>query len=523
MIQPTKRQKTKITHAGRTIYLNNKELLIALKESNENKKMSDTLAKMLQKLCARYGTKGNFVNYCVDSQTEALTKQGWKTHADITTDDEILSYDIDTKQLTWSAIFDIYRNPTYDGLMHKLTTLGLDALVTPNHKFVSNERGIIPVEDIINNDHIILTGLPVEQSISIHDDYFIELVGWIVANAQFGINPSPNCSISISQQLGPNSDRIRDCLTHCNVIHTEYIKNNSMIFTCTGSTITDIYQSIAPNGVLSSLFITELTQPQRLILVYTIINGDGWITPSNELIYYQTCKLRMDAFLMLCTISGSTTTTTNNTVDCNSPLYQIIIHNKPITSCMAGCINFHDSNYRKIGDRNHEHNVPTVQYQGMIWCPQTEYGTFMCRRNGSIYITGNTYNEDMQSYAMLMLTRTWQSFNAEKGSNPFAFFTQCIKHSFIQYLNQEKRHRNIRDMLIVQQGLSASFGFMEESDQHFVDDEQCYEFHKAAASQLYQYNLLSDESPITRDETGSAIDDTVDFTSNIDDNTELTY
>ncbi len=100
-----------------------------------------------------------------------------------------------------------------------------------------------------------------------------------------------------------------------------------------------------------------------------------------------------------------------------------------------------------------------------------------------------TYNEDMQAYAMLMLVRTWASFNPEKSSNPFAFYTQCIKHSLIQYLNQEKRHRMIRDTLLVEQGLDPSFSFQESySDSHIVDDEEDYQhlqqIHHETNSQL---------------------------------------
>lgn len=95
-----------------------------------------------------------------------------------------------------------------------------------------------------------------------------------------------------------------------------------------------------------------------------------------------------------------------------------------------------------------------------------------------------TYNEDMQAYAMLMLVKTWNSFNPEKSSNPFAFFTQCIKNSFIQYLNQEKRQRDIRDAQLVDKGLSPSYTYqmehaarmkqhqeVAEHDQHFDDDD----------------------------------------------------
>lgn len=532
MATPTKRQRSTIKHEGRTIYLNNKELLIALKESNEQGKMTDTLAKMLQKLCAKYATIGKFVNYCVDDQTEALTQNGWKSHEELTKDDVILSYDTDTKQLTWSQIFDIYKNAEYDGLMHKLTTQGMDALVTPNHKFVSSERGIIPVEDIICNEHIVLTGLPVEQSLSIHNDYFVELVGWAITEGQFSTKGKNKHAISISQKVGPKADRIRECLNNLQINHKEYTRNDIVIFNCTGSIISNIYQTITPNRVLSNSFIVSLTQSQKLLLIHTMVEGDGWTRPSGELAYSQKCKLHTDAFLMLCTLAGLTTSTKQ--ITCTTPVsktkpnggfsqvYQVIIYDKPKLQCKAESINFHGGKQIPGGVCEDKPNLPTVQYKGTIWCPQTEYGTFMCRRNGQVYITGNTYNDDMQGYAMLMLVRTWKSFDAEKGSNPFAFFTQCIKHSFIQYLNQEKRHRNIRDTLMVQQGLSASFGFMDDSDQHFVDDEQDYEYHKTAATELYQYNTATEENPIVRNEIGEVVD-IVDFNIEVKDNIELTF
>lgn len=75
-----------------------------------------------------------------------------------------------------------------------------------------------------------------------------------------------------------------------------------------------------------------------------------------------------------------------------------------------------------------------------------------------------TYNDDMQSYAMLMIVKTWQGFDPAKSSNPFAWFTQCIKNSFIQYLNYEKRHRDVRDEILIEQGMSPSFGYSYDFD-----------------------------------------------------------
>lgn len=87
-----------------------------------------------------------------------------------------------------------------------------------------------------------------------------------------------------------------------------------------------------------------------------------------------------------------------------------------------------------------------------------------------------SYNQDMQSYAMLSLVKTWNSFNPEKGSNPFAFFTQCIKNSFRQYLNHERKHRDIRDAELMKQGLNPSYGYESGiRDTNLFEDEQ--DFH----------------------------------------------
>ena len=73
-----------------------------------------------------------------------------------------------------------------------------------------------------------------------------------------------------------------------------------------------------------------------------------------------------------------------------------------------------------------------------------------------------TYNEDMQAYAMMMLVKTWGAFNPEKNTNAFAFYTQCIHSSFLQFLNQERRQRDIRDSLLMDKGMTPSFTFQME-------------------------------------------------------------
>lgn len=80
-----------------------------------------------------------------------------------------------------------------------------------------------------------------------------------------------------------------------------------------------------------------------------------------------------------------------------------------------------------------------------------------------------SYNEDMQAAAMTSLVATWRSFDETKYSNPFAYFTQCVYHSFLQMLNKEKRHRITRDKLLIDADMNPSFSYYDE-EQHMYSD-----------------------------------------------------
>jgi len=122
-----------------------------------------------------------------------------------------------------------------------------------------------------------------------------------------------------------------------------------------------------------------------------------------------------------------------------------------------------------------------------------------------------TYIDDMRSYALMMLVRTWNGFDPAKSNNPFAFFTQCIKNSFIQYLNQERRQRIVRDELLLGQGLNPSYAFTDnERAEAYVDDEQDFDAAKEAANILKKIETQFD-SPIERDDTGEIIDNSIEL------------
>lgn len=81
-----------------------------------------------------------------------------------------------------------------------------------------------------------------------------------------------------------------------------------------------------------------------------------------------------------------------------------------------------------------------------------------------------SFREDMISEAMVDLSKNALKFNPEKSNNPFAFYTTCIYHSFIGFLNAERKHRRIRDELLVELGENPSFGFQDEYKANMSDE-----------------------------------------------------
>ena len=123
-----------------------------------------------------------------------------------------------------------------------------------------------------------------------------------------------------------------------------------------------------------------------------------------------------------------------------------------------------------INNRDLLIEVALSKEQGRLTDKLAHMLTMLCKRYATKgnYV-GYTYNDDMQAYAMMMICRTWHKFDPLKSNNPFAFYTQCIKHSFIQFLNQEKRQRDIRDELLVKNGLNPSLTY-QMNNERFGDN-----------------------------------------------------
>lgn len=105
-------------------------------------------------------------------------------------------------------------------------------------------------------------------------------------------------------------------------------------------------------------------------------------------------------------------------------------------------------------EKSHKQNRMTEELGRML--------LLLCQRYIQIpRFSKYTYTDDMQGFALMTICRVWKSFDASKSQNPFAYFTQCIHHAYFQYNNSERKQRDIKDEIRINNGLNASYNYAE--------------------------------------------------------------
>jgi hypothetical protein len=101
---------------------------------------------------------------------------------------------------------------------------------------------------------------------------------------------------------------------------------------------------------------------------------------------------------------------------------------------------------------------------GMIWMIAERYS-----RKGNF--VGYSFREDMVAAAIANLCNNALKFNPEKSANPFSFYTTAIHNSFLQYMADEKKHRKVRDRLLIESGANPSYNYGGEENHEVVDSD----------------------------------------------------
>jgi hypothetical protein len=340
---------------------------------------------------------------CVDPDTQALTRRGWKCYWEIEDEDEILTLNPVTDEIEWQSPSAVSVYP-YKGEMHRWTGK-VDALTTPNHRWLAEvphgrahtrrtEREIV-FSSVHPSQGQLVTGGGTPMAFADQPkwaDELVETVGWYVTEGVDHYNRAGFHTIRISQKnTSPHIGRIRrlaawwrDQDMTCNEWKPTAKGIIDFYF---GKRSNDLLEEAAPGKQLTPEFLCSLTYAQARLLYETLLDGDGCRTRGQER-WTQIDIFRVAGFQMLSGMLGM-----------RGRYFQEKVTN-------------YQSRYTSLRElvANHEE---IIEYDGNVWCPTVPNSIWFARRNGTTYWTGNTALEGTRqvfSYTELWTEDAMQAF-----------------------------------------------------------------------------------------------------------------
>ena len=355
---------------------------------------------------------------CFDEATEILTNNGWRSWNTVSLGDQIVTWD--NGEYRYAPCENLYLKPVSTGLMKRITGKGMDALVTENHrwkvKFPSGLYHVVETSQLKKTHRIPSSGEFKEWGRSDYPDDFFTMLGWYLSE---GTNKNfHNIVISQNETRYPkNCDEIRATLNRLGELGHErtlpYKKLDGTTSCQTyfrwGGTLASKARELGKSPDES--FLMSISEGQARLLFDAMNKGDGCrINGGSDNWKYSTCDLKLAKFYQtLCILLGYSSSMVSEKITWKCGKYG------PTNKLV----------YRIYVSRRSFKQVDTLDirdelYSGRIWCVSTKVGTVVARRDGKIYVSGN-------SWVFSDLYEAWRNgspdidvFHATKYDSPYA-------------------------------------------------------------------------------------------------------
>jgi hypothetical protein len=388
-------------------------------------------------------------SYCVDVSTEILTASGWQQFYSLRPEDEVLTLNPETWMTEWQPCQAVYVFPPQEREMLLMESARFSSLTTLDHRWLTRMKSgrtrWTTSRDLNSQDQIPVAAmhaeLPAEAKYS---DALTEVVAWFWTEGSW--NWEGRCrSITIHQSHAANSgkcDRIRTALTRlfgpdtgsvgqfsgegnaltceheashraCGLCPSCYMKYwrspafepsvqqanwterrstgrpgmSSFVLSAPASEVITQHITASPDGAktVSTEFLRSLTQAQLELFVHVSLLADGTFAGNNRNVpqLLQRDRAAAEQFALACILAGKRVSIRQvQSGMWMVTLSQTVLH-RPWNAA-------HLSKASRM---------ERVFYSGPVWCPRTQNGTWLARRNGTVYFTGNSYSKPLQEAA----------------------------------------------------------------------------------------------------------------------------
>lgn len=353
--------------------------------------------------------------FCVDDQTEMMTSRGWRRYDELSVGDTVLTLNHDTGLAEWQPLEAVNVFPSEDRLVLSMEGQFHSSLTSSEHRWpvVQTKTGARlwkVSETLLTTDRIQtvapVANLPTEPK---YEDAFVELVAWVWTEGTFDgamtriyqshrYNPGYVADIArtLTSLFGDERAELQSIRTALKGGRTGAVRaptpgwrrseNDSTgmtSFFLNGAASTALRTVMDGDKVVDPSFIASLTLSQLHLFIDRSVDADGHRGRVEG--FSQRSVERVRIFEMACALAGVRTNTTERPETRpgrKSGLVQyqvgVLRRSSPYTSPMS------TKNRPECRTR-----VEWVHHKGILWCPTTPNGTWLARRRGTVWYTGN--------------------------------------------------------------------------------------------------------------------------------------
>ena len=316
---------------------------------------------------------------CVSEDTEILTENGWMKHNEIKEMDNVFSYNKFKRRIELDEIEKICKYD-YEGEMINVGNRDLDMLLTPNHRVYCLEKdntlNVRRADNLSEKIKIPISAeFDEEDEPKKYSDDLIKLIGWIITEGNI---KSKYAGISIYQNEGKNSEEIEQLLINLKIDYKKSRRRGNQVTFYIGKKNKN-YDLLMKLSEKTMWRLRYLPKYQLRLLFDVLIKADGCKRKDDgRLQYIQKDKEQIDNFQYISLRLG----------------YSCIVSQRKDNGVYQAYL----TNRRFIGIRGTNgkgKSIKKIKYKGIVWCPKTNNKTWIARRNGRVFITGNTYPEEL--------------------------------------------------------------------------------------------------------------------------------
>jgi hypothetical protein len=365
-------------------------------------------------------------SFCLTPDTEVLTQRGWLDYLDLKVGDMALSLDPDTDEIVWTPV-EAVNVFDWKGPMARWENDRMSVISTPDHRWVYEDgrgkRSIKTTADLHESKHsggrlVVGGGTPMAFSpVAKYDDDLVELVGWFVTEGHWHTNGAPmfTQSESVNEEKAARIDRLVKVYGG-----SVYRYEGKATQWYVPRLREEMHGIVGDDKTLTPEFLATLTYAQARALYEVLLDGDGHRGAATT--FAQSDRGRMDGFQMLTAMLGLRTQARWRQRDIGQPCGEATVYGSRYASL---------TNLQRT----------EVEYDGKVWCPTTGTGTWVARRKGSVFTTGNCFPEwhphDRNRLLRFKLKyRFWGTSN--EGTRQVFTYTEILTDTVIEeYVNDE--------------------------------------------------------------------------------------